>query len=68
MDLNDGTSNQGLMSTGTSSEGGLFNLTGFDDVSKEPSHLPVDARYVWYAQRFEGKDQSRSVICIVMDC
>ena len=44
MDLNDGSGNQALMNTGTSAEGGLFNLPGFDDVGKEPSHLPVDSR------------------------
>ena len=47
MDLNDGHSGQGLMNSGGSSEGGLFNLPGFDDVDKESTahHLPVDARY-----------------------
>ncbi|XP_072019855.1 high mobility group protein 20A-like [Amphiura filiformis] len=45
MDLTDASSNQGLMNTGASAEGGLFNLAGFDDVGKEPSHLPVDTSF-----------------------
>lgn len=47
MDLNDGHSGQGLMNSGGSSEGGLFNLPGFDDVDKESTahHLPVDASF-----------------------